>query len=111
MNEKGTYIRFEELPLEVSGSGSPMKDVVSSPGCQVTYIEQNEGAGHGFHQHDDVDEVLIFLEGHCNLGLGDAELDVRGGSLAYAPRGVPHKVRYLAKSKVIRIKFPNPQPC
>ncbi len=111
MNEKGTYIRFEGLPLQASGTGSSMmKDVVDTPGCQVTYIEQSEGAGHGFHQHDDVDEILVFLEGRCILGVGDSEFDVQSGSLVHAPRGVPHKVRYLAKSKVIRIKFPNPQP-
>lgn len=109
MDEKGTYVRFEELSLEDPGTGSAKKDLVDTTSCQLTYIEQGEGAGHGFHQHDDVDEILIFLEGHCILGLGDTELDVRGGSLAHAPRGVPHKVKYLARSKVIRIKFPNPQ--
>ncbi len=108
MVEKGTYLRFDELPLQAADGSTFRKDVVDSPNCQVTYIAQGEGAGHGFHQHDDMDEVLIFLEGHCLFGLGDAEFEVRGGSMIHAPRGVPHKVRYLAKSKVIRIKYPAP---
>ena len=107
MSEKGTYLRFEELPLQNPGGGSVRKIVVDSAGCQVTYIVHDVGAGHDFHQHDESDEVLIFLEGHCAVGLGDAELDVHGGSMIHAPRGVPHKVRYLAKSKVIRVKFPS----
>ena len=108
MKEQGTYIRLDEIPVEDARPGSFRKTIADSAGCQITYIIHDEGAGHDFHRHDDADEILVFLEGHCILGLGDAELEVRGGSLAHVPRGVPHKVKYLAKSKVIRIKFPNP---
>ncbi len=107
MSEKGTCVRFNELSPQDAGGGSVKSDVVDSASCQITYIVQDEGAGHDFHQHDDLDEILILLEGHCVLGLGDWTRDIQGGSLVHAPRGVPHKVKYLTKSKVIRIKFPS----
>ncbi len=108
MSEKASYLRFDDFPLQDPNGGPFRLNVVDSGNCQVTYISQGEGAGHGFHQHDDMDEVLIFLEGHCTFGLGDAEFDIRGGAAIHAPRGVPHKVKYLAQSKVIRIKYPSP---
>ena len=110
MSEKGTCVRINDLSLQDAGGGSFKSDVVESANCQITYIVQNEGAGHDFHQHEDLDEILILLEGHGVLGLGDSTHDIQGGSLIHAPRGVPHKVKYLTKSKVIRIKFPSPRP-
>jgi len=107
MSEKGTCVRLDEISLQEVGGGVLKGDIVDSASCQITYIVQNEGAGHDFHEHDDLGEILILLEGHCLLGLGDSTRDIQGGSLVHAPRGVPHKVKYLTKSKVIRIKFPS----
>jgi|GEM_PF-6549490 len=106
MTQQGKYIRFQDLSLAELGNGFFGGNLVESPGLEVTFVTGDKGAGHGFHAHDDLDEILIFLEGACDFNLGGREIDVQAGSLLHAPAGVEHKVRYKARSKVLRIKIP-----
>jgi quercetin dioxygenase-like cupin family protein len=106
MASQGKYVRFAQLDLAEVGNGFRGADLVESENMELSFLTGDAGAGHGFHSHDDVDEVLIFLEGSCDFNLGGEEIHVSGGSMIYAPAGVEHKVRYKAASKVLRIKFP-----
>ena len=77
---------------------------------ELTFVKGEKGSGHGFHHHDDLDEILIFLEGACVFNISGTEIDVEGGSVLFVPHGLDHKVRYKTKSSVLRIKISNQKP-
>jgi mannose-6-phosphate isomerase-like protein (cupin superfamily) len=45
------------------------------------------------HVHENEDELFYALEGEHIIRVGDDELHLRPGGLAFAPRGVPHAQR------------------
>jgi len=81
------------------------KNLVELDGLELTYITGDESEGHDAHQHEDLDEILIFLEGAATLNLDGRPVCVRAGSLTFAPSGVAHGISHKEKSKVIRIKI------
>jgi quercetin dioxygenase-like cupin family protein len=87
------------------GNGFFGFNVVEQDDIELTFIEGDKGAGHGFHRHEDLCEILIFLEGKCFFTVGGTDLNIEGGSLLYIPPEIDHKVRYEEKSKVLRIKI------
>ena len=105
MSEEATYIEFKDVPVEELGNGFFGKNLLEMDGFELTFVTGDEGAGHGAHEHDDLDEILIFLEGVAELNLNDKPVNVRGGSMIFAPSGVAHGITYKAKSKVLRIKM------
>jgi len=109
MEEKGRYIRLEGSPQSELGNGFFGNNLVELDGFEMTYLTCDEGAGHGFHSHEDIEEVLVFLEGACTFTLGGTDYDVKGGSVIHAPPKIEHKVRYKEKSKILRIKIARPE--
>ena len=106
MAKEGKHVVFKDVAVEALGNGFFGRNLVETDGVELTYVTGDAGAGHDAHLHDDLDEILIFLEGGADFKLGDDSLAVRAGSLIYAPSGVPHGVRYTAPSKVLRLKMP-----
>ena len=43
------------------------------------------------HRHDRHDLLVVILEGHGSMWLGDEERAVGVGSILYVPRGTPHR--------------------
>jgi quercetin dioxygenase-like cupin family protein len=109
MDEGWKYLRFEDMNLSDLGNGFFGSNVLELDGFELTFVKGDKGSGHGFHRHEDLSEILIFLEGGCDFTLGETDIAVKGGSLLFIPPGVDHKVRYNAKSKVLRIKIPRPR--
>jgi mannose-6-phosphate isomerase-like protein (cupin superfamily) len=108
LNDGGRFVRFDDVDVAELGNGFFGKNLVEAQSFELTYITCDEGAGHGFHQHEDLEEILIFLEGSCNFSLGGTSLDMKGGSMIYIPPKMSHKVSYKEKSKVLRIKIAKP---
>ena len=106
MNQNWKYIRFEDVPVTDLGNGFFGSNLVEQKGLELTFITGEEGAGHDFHSHQDLNEILIFLDGECVFNLGGKEIDVKEGAMLYIPPGVDHKVRYKKKSSVLRLKIP-----
>lgn len=106
MAESGSHIRLDQAELSELAAGFLGADLINSPAVELTYITASAGSGHDFHAHDDLEEILIFLEGGCTFTLGSDEHEVRAGSVIHAPVGVKHKVSYDRPAKVIRIKVP-----
>lgn len=44
------------------------------------------------HDHQGADKFYFVLEGHGRFTIGSEERDAEGGSLVFAPAGVPHGV-------------------
>ena len=109
MNRPWTYYRFEDLSRSDLGNGFFGGDLVASDSFDLTLIEGGEGAGHGFHRHEDLDEILVFMEGACTFNIAGTELKVEDGSMIHIPAGWDHQVRYRARSKVLRIRIPKPR--
>jgi len=106
MNEEWKYFKLEDVELSDLGNGFFGSNLVELDGFELTFVKGDEGSGHDFHRHDDLDEILIFLDGECDFTVDGADLNIKGGSLLHIPPGVDHKVRYQEKSKVVRIKIP-----
>jgi len=106
MNEGWKYVRLEDVPLSDLGNGFLGGNVVELDGFELTFVTGDEGSGHDFHRHEELDEILVFLEGECSFNVDGTDIDIKGGSLLFVPNGVDHRVRYKTKSKVIRIKLP-----
>jgi quercetin dioxygenase-like cupin family protein len=106
MSSEGKYIQFDALQLAELGNGFFGKDLLAQEGIELTYVTGDKGAGHDAHVHDNLDEVLIFMEGAADFTLDGTPVDVKAGGMIYAPSGVAHGVNYTAKSKVLRIKLP-----
>ena len=90
------------------GNGFLGSNVVELGDLELTFVRGDKGSGHGFHRHEDLVEILVFLEGGCDFTVGETDLNIKGGSLLFIPPGVNHKVHYNEKSKVLRIKTPRP---
>jgi quercetin dioxygenase-like cupin family protein len=108
MDEKWKYTRFEDIELTDLGSGFLGSNVVELDDLELTYVKGDRGSGHGFHHHEDLVEILIFLEGGCDFTVGETDLNIKAASMLFIPPGVNHKVRYNEKSKILRIKIPRP---
>ncbi|MCK4789804.1 MAG: cupin domain-containing protein [Desulfobacteraceae bacterium] len=106
MNEEWKYHKLGDIRLSDMGNGFFGSNLVELDGFELTFVKANEGSGHDSHQHEDLSEILIFLEGECSFTVGGTELNIKGGSLLHIPPGVDHKVKYEGKSKVFRIKIP-----
>ena len=106
MNKEWKYIKMGDVPLADLGNGFFGGNVVEQDNIELTFVEGDKDAGHGFHRHEDLCEILIFLEGKCSFNMGGTDLNIEGGSLLYIPPEIDHKVRYKEKSKVLRIKIP-----
>ena len=106
MNEEWKYFKLEDVELSDLGNGFFGSNLVELDGFELTFVKGDEGSGHDFHRHGDLDEILIFLDGECDFSVDGMDLNIKGGSLLHIPPGVDHKVRYQEKSKVLRIKIP-----
>jgi quercetin dioxygenase-like cupin family protein len=53
-------------------------------------FEAPPGNGPPLHVHRDDDESFYVIDGEITFYLGDAVIEARAGSFAFAPRGVPH---------------------
>ena len=107
MNEGWKYLKLEDIHLADMGNGFFGSNVVELDGFEMTFVKGDKGSGHDFHSHDDLNEILVFLEGECDFNVGGKEINIRGGSLLFITPGVDHKVNYNKKSKVLRIKIPS----
>ena len=108
MDEGWKYTRFEDVELTDLGSGFLGSNVVELDDLELTFVKGDRGSGHGFHHHEDLVEILIFLEGGCDFTLGETDVNIKGASLLFIPPGVNHKVKYNEKSTVLRIKISRP---
>jgi quercetin dioxygenase-like cupin family protein len=102
---KGSHIRFDAVRLSELGNGFLGKNLVEREGLELTFVTGEKGAGHPPHVHEDIDEILIFLEGAAEFEMDGEPIDVKSGSMIYAPSGTAHGVSYKSKCKVIRIKW------
>ena len=105
MNGEWKYFEFKDVELSDLGNGFFGSNLVERNGFELTFVKGNEGSGHDFHRHEDLDEILIFLDGECDFTVNGTEIKINGGSLLHIPPGVDHKVRYKERSKVLRIKI------
>jgi quercetin dioxygenase-like cupin family protein len=106
MNEEWKYFKLKDVELSDLGNGFFGSNLVELDGFELTFVTGDEGSGHDFHRHEDLDEILIFLDGECDFTVDGTDLNIKGGSMLHIPPGVNHKVRYQEKSKVVRIKIP-----
>jgi mannose-6-phosphate isomerase-like protein (cupin superfamily) len=109
MKKGWQYTKFDDLQLSDLGNGFLGSNVVEVDDLELTFVKADKGSGHGFHHHEELVEILIFLEGGCDFTVGETDLKIKAVSLLFIPPGVNHKVHYNEQSKVLRIKTPRPR--
>jgi quercetin dioxygenase-like cupin family protein len=60
-------------------------------------ITTSPGGGPPLHLHEDHDEALYVLEGEYEIRLGERVVSGVPGTIAFSPRGTPHRFRGVAK--------------
>ena len=110
MNEQWKHIRFADMDLLDLGNGFLGGNLVELDDFELTFVKGEKGSGHGFHHHDDLDEILVFLEGACVFNISGTDIPVEAGSVLFVPHGLEHRVNYTAKSRVLRIKVTTQNP-
>lgn len=104
--ESGQPLAFDELKPQPAANGFNVAELLQYPGFEMAYLTCEEAAGHGYHVHEDIHEVLVFLEGSCVFSVEETDYQVQAGALIHLPPGVKHKVgQYQEGSRVLRIKF------
>ena len=61
------YVRFDNVRPREIGNGFFGVNLVELEHFELTYITGNKVSSHNFHHHDDMDEILIWLRGECDL--------------------------------------------
>jgi len=69
MNEGWKYLRLKNDHLSDLGKGLFGTNLVDLDGFEQTFIKGDKGFGHGFHRHEALHEILIFLEGEGKLDM------------------------------------------
>jgi mannose-6-phosphate isomerase-like protein (cupin superfamily) len=64
------------------------------------------------HYHKDAVEIFVFLDGQCEMTVGDEVEVVNAGQAVYVGPGVPHKLRAVGDRPMKMFLFvsPNHQP-
>ena len=83
---EGERLRFGEVEIVLKASAD-------RTGGAFTIFEENEPVDTPLHVHENEDELFYVLEGEHIFRIGDEELRVGPGGLAFAPRGIPHSQR------------------
>ena len=71
------------------------KLVAEQTGGAIYLFESQFGPGDGntLHVHHHEDELGYVLDGALAIRLGDSDLEVGAGGIAYLPKGIPHAIR------------------
>ena len=74
--------------------GVRQKLIEEHTGGAIYFFESDFGpdAGNRLHVHQHEDEIAYVLEGACLIQLGDRNLEIGAGGIAFLPRGIPHAI-------------------
>ena len=70
-----------------------LKASAATTGGAFTIFEENDPVDTPLHVHEHEDEIFYALEGEHVIQVGDEEVWLEPGGVAFAPRGVPHSQR------------------
>jgi mannose-6-phosphate isomerase-like protein (cupin superfamily) len=79
--------------LHFSGADFVIRASAETTGGAFSITEELDPLDTPLHVHEREDELFYVLEGEHIFQVGDQELEVAPGGLAFAPRGVPHAQR------------------
>jgi len=82
------------------GARMDFKAVGEDTAGQYWLAEQISDKGYAspLHRHSREDELFIVLDGELTVGVGDRDMAVPAGGVAFAPRGLPHRFRVESPS-------------
>src|SRR5689334_2836488 len=85
---------IERLPRSATGGGRRAETLIKADGLRVVLVTMHAGAA--LHEHGAHGPITIQeLEGRVVVAIGDAEHELRSGSLIGVERGIRHAVRAL----------------
>ena len=96
-----SVIAIDQLPGGASAHEFVGVDHGGVPACVIVF-DGGPGAGPDLHRHPYV-ELFVVLEGEATFTLGDEQRVVRGGSMVWAPAGVPHAFKNTGAGRLRQI--------
>jgi quercetin dioxygenase-like cupin family protein len=106
MVQRWKHFKLDDMDLADMGNGFFGRNLVESDGFELTFVKGKQGAGHDFHRHEDLNEILVFLEGECDFCVEETDILIKNGSVLFIPNDLKHKVKYKSDCRVLRIKVP-----
>jgi quercetin dioxygenase-like cupin family protein len=79
--------------LQVLGVRHKLTELHTGGAIYFFDSEFGPGAGNKLHVHRYEDEIGYVLEGALTVQLGDQELELTTGGIAYLPKNIPHALR------------------
>lgn len=71
------------------------------------YVSVHDGQSTKIGFHDNEEEIYVILKGRANLMIGDEEITVEPGSVAYVPRNHKHRMTCISNEKLEYLYFAN----
>jgi mannose-6-phosphate isomerase-like protein (cupin superfamily) len=96
-----TVIAIDQLPFSVSSHEFVGADHGGVEACVIVF-DGGPGAGPDLHRHPYA-EVFVVQEGEATFTIGDEQKVVRGGSIVWAPAGVPHAFKNTGAGRLREI--------
>lgn len=106
-------INLDELALRDGGNGAAFKAKIASfgpligstgMGCMLHVVEPGDKA-FPFHNHHQIDELFVILEGEGTYRFGSGRYPVRAGDVCAAPTGGPDKAHQLINTGKVTLKY------
>jgi mannose-6-phosphate isomerase-like protein (cupin superfamily) len=79
---------------------------------RADYATWEVGRDCQLHYHEGAVELFVFLEGECEMTVGDEVQNVRAGQTVYVGPGVPHRLKAIGDRplKMFLAVIPNHEP-
>ncbi len=88
------------------------RNSIVTPLMRGGYQRWEPGRAARRHSHDGAEEVFVFLEGECEITVGDETRVVRAGQAVFVPAEVPHTLRNVGSGDLVMflVVAPNREP-
>jgi mannose-6-phosphate isomerase-like protein (cupin superfamily) len=100
--------RLDELDAERAAAQGAYLRFLTERHMSVGLYALDAGARDPQRPHRQ-DEVYVVMSGRATLTVGDEAAEVRRGSVAYVPAGVPHRFSHISEDLRVLVMFAPPE--
>jgi len=98
--------------VQISSQDGAQKATVWNGYMRADYATWEVGQDCPVHYHENAVELFIFLDGECEMTVGDEVQTVKAGNTVYVGPNVPHKLKAIGDRplKMFLVVSPNHEP-
>jgi mannose-6-phosphate isomerase-like protein (cupin superfamily) len=94
--------------MQIMTLGAQPHETVWNDYIRADYATWEVGQDCPVHFHEDAVEIFIFLDGECEMTVGDEVEVVRAGQAVYVGPGEPHKLKAIGDRPLKMFLFVSP---